>query len=158
MQGRADKGRRSHRRYRWKEPRFVGIDVSKAQVDVAVRPTGKRWVCPTMRPTGPPDSGPGPALVLLEEGGLVAVRLRRCRWWWSTHARSGTSPGPPERWPRPTLWTRRSWPISPTIRPDVRPLKRRRDPGPQLADCPQAPGVDHAGLREEPAGYRHRRR
>ena len=26
------------------EPRFVGIDVSKARVDVAVRPTGQRWV------------------------------------------------------------------------------------------------------------------
>ena len=26
------------------EPRFVSIDVSKAQVDVAVRPTGQRWV------------------------------------------------------------------------------------------------------------------
>ena len=26
------------------EPRFVGIDVSKAQVDVAVPPTGQRWV------------------------------------------------------------------------------------------------------------------
>ena len=25
------------------EPRYVGIDVSKAQVDVAVRPTGQRW-------------------------------------------------------------------------------------------------------------------
>ena len=24
-------------------PRYVGIDVSKAQVDVAVRPTGQRW-------------------------------------------------------------------------------------------------------------------
>ena len=28
------------------EPRFVGIDVSKAQVDVAVRPTGKKWTLP----------------------------------------------------------------------------------------------------------------
>ena len=28
------------------EPRFVGIDVSKAQLDVAIRPTGKRWVLP----------------------------------------------------------------------------------------------------------------
>ena len=28
------------------EPRFVGIDVAKAQLDVAVRPTGKRWVLP----------------------------------------------------------------------------------------------------------------
>ena len=26
------------------EPRYVGIDVSKAQVDVAVRPTGQRRV------------------------------------------------------------------------------------------------------------------
>ena len=25
------------------EPRYVGIDVSNAQVDVAVRPTGQRW-------------------------------------------------------------------------------------------------------------------
>ena len=28
------------------DPRFVGIDVSKAQLDVAVRPTGKRWTLP----------------------------------------------------------------------------------------------------------------
>ena len=28
------------------EPKFVGIDVSKAQVDVAVRPTGKTWTLP----------------------------------------------------------------------------------------------------------------
>ena len=41
------------------------------------------------------------------------------------------------------------------IRPEVRPLRGRGEPGPQLADCPQAPGVDHAGLREEPAGYCH---
>ena len=25
------------------EPRYIGIDVSKARVDVAVRPTGQRW-------------------------------------------------------------------------------------------------------------------
>ena len=28
------------------EARFVGIVVSKAQLDVAVRPTGKRWTLP----------------------------------------------------------------------------------------------------------------
>ena len=28
------------------EPRYVGIDVSKAQVDVAVRPTGQIWATP----------------------------------------------------------------------------------------------------------------
>ena len=27
-----------------REPRYIGIDVSKAQVDVAVRPAGQRWV------------------------------------------------------------------------------------------------------------------
>ena len=26
------------------ETRFAGIDVSKAQVDVAVRPAGQRWI------------------------------------------------------------------------------------------------------------------
>ena len=28
------------------EPRYVGIDVSMAQVDVAVRPTGQIWATP----------------------------------------------------------------------------------------------------------------
>ena len=28
------------------DPKFVGIYVSKAQLDVAVRPTGKRWTLP----------------------------------------------------------------------------------------------------------------
>ena len=39
------------------------------------------------------------------------------------------------------------------VRPEVRPL---RDAETQAtADGPQAPGDDHAGLREEPAGQRH---
>ena len=72
------------------EPRFVGIDVSKAQLDVAVRPTGKRWVLPYDE-TGiegliPQIVDLEPALVLLEATGglelpLVAPwPLRRCRW------------------------------------------------------------------------------
>ena len=61
------------------EPRFVGIDVSKAQVDVAVRPTGQRWV------VSYDDSGVeelvsqmvdlGPALVLLESTGGLELSL-----------------------------------------------------------------------------------
>ena len=57
------------------EPRYVGIDVSKAQVDVAVRPTGQRWVV-SYDETGIKELvsqmvGLGPALVLLEAtGGL----------------------------------------------------------------------------------------
>ena len=88
------------------EPRFVGIDVSKAQVDVAVRPTGQRWVV-SYDETGIKELVSqmvdlGPAMVLLEATGGLELPLvapwplrRRCRWWWSTHARFATSPGPP---------------------------------------------------------------
>ena len=61
------------------EPRFVGIDVSKAQLDVAVRPTGKRWVLPYDE-TGiegliPQIVDLGPALVLLEATGGLELPL-----------------------------------------------------------------------------------
>ena len=88
------------------EPRFVGIDVSKAHLDVAVRPTGKSWALPNDE-TG--IEGLIPQIVDLEPDlGVVGGygRLggalggppwprRRCPWWWSTPARSGTSPKPP---------------------------------------------------------------
>ena len=44
MEGEPMEGEPMEREPMEREPRFVGIDVSKAQVDVAVRPTGKRWV------------------------------------------------------------------------------------------------------------------
>ena len=61
------------------EPRYIGIDVSKAQVDVAVRPTGQRWfVCYD-------EAGVeelvvqmvdlSPALVLLEASGGLELPL-----------------------------------------------------------------------------------
>ena len=61
------------------EARFVGIDVSKAQVDVAVRPTGKRWTLPYDE-TGiegliPQIVDLGPALVLLEATGGLELPL-----------------------------------------------------------------------------------
>ena len=61
------------------EPRFVGIDVSKAQLDVAVRPTGKRWVLPYDE-TGiegliPQIVDLEPAFVLLEATGGLEVPL-----------------------------------------------------------------------------------
>ncbi len=61
------------------EPRFVGIDVSKAQLDVAVRPTGKRWVLPYDE-TGiegliPQIVDLEPALVLLEATGGLELPL-----------------------------------------------------------------------------------
>ena len=61
------------------ETRFVGIDVSKAQVDVAVRPTGQRWVV-TYNETGVEELisqmvDLGPALVLLEATGGLELPL-----------------------------------------------------------------------------------
>ena len=59
------------------ESTYVGIDVAKAQVDVAVRPTGQRWV------VSYDESGVGelvaqledldPALVLLEASGYLEL-------------------------------------------------------------------------------------
>ena len=69
-------------------PRYVGIDVSKAQVDVAVRPTGQRWAA-SYNETGVGELVSqivdiGPAMVLLEAtGGLelpvVVVNPRQVR-------------------------------------------------------------------------------
>ena len=61
------------------QPRFVGIDVSKAQVDVAVRPTGQRWVV-SYDETGVKELvsqmvGLGPAMVLLEATGGLELPL-----------------------------------------------------------------------------------
>ena len=156
------------------EVRFAGIDVSKAQLDVAVRPTGKRWVLPYDE-TGiegliPQIVDLEPALVLLEAtGGLelplvaalaaaalpvVVVNPRQVRdFAKATGTLAKTD----------TLDAGVLAHFADAVRPPVASgstcaPQGRRDPGPQLADCPQAPGDDHAGLREEPAGYRQRRR
>ena len=151
------------------EARFVGIDVSKAQLDVAVRPTGKRWALPYDE-TGiegliPQIVDLEPALVLLEAtGGLelplvaalaaaalpvVVVNPRQVR----DFARATGTLARTDALDAGVLAH-----FADVVRPERAPPQGRRDPGPQLADCPQAPGDDHAGLREEPAGYRHRRR
>ena len=115
-------------------------------MDVAVRPTGQRWVVSydetwveelvsQMVDLGPPWRCWRP------RAGWNCRwwphwPLRRCRWWWSTRVKFETSPGQPGRWPRPTLWTRQSWLTSPT--PSLRaPSQRRRNPGPQLPGCPR---------------------
>ena len=61
------------------EPRFVGIDVSKAHLDMAVRPTGTSWALPYDE-TGidgliPQIVDLEPALVLLEATGGLEVPL-----------------------------------------------------------------------------------
>ena len=150
------------------KPRYVGIDVSKAQVDVAVRPTGQRWAA-SYDETGVLELVSrmvdlGPALVLLEATGglelplvaaLAAAALpvevanpRQVRDFRQGHRYAGQDrrsrcggAGPLRR--RSSLRA---------------PPQGRRDAGTQLAGGPQASGADHAGLGEEPAGHRHRRR
>ena len=60
-------------------PRYVGIDVSKAQVDVAVRPTGQRWAA-SYNETGVGELVSqmvdiGPTMVLLEATGGLELPL-----------------------------------------------------------------------------------
>ena len=137
-------------------------------MDVAVRPTGKRWVLPYDE-TGiegliPQIVDLEPALVLLEAtDGLelplvaalaaaalpvVVVNPRQVRdFAKATGTLAKTD----------TLDAGVLAHFAAAVRPGA-PPPGRRDPSPQLADCPQALGDDHAGLREEPAGYRQRRR
>ena len=59
------------------EPTFVGIDVAKAQVDVAVRPTGQRWKISYdevgVRELVSQIESVGPDLVLLESTGASST-------------------------------------------------------------------------------------
>ena len=61
------------------EPRFLGIDVSKAHVDVAVRPTGQRWVVSyddtSVQELVSQMVDLGPDLVLLESTGGLELSL-----------------------------------------------------------------------------------
>ena len=150
-------------------PRYVGIDVSKAQVDVAVRPTGQRWAA-SYDETGIKELVSrmvdlGPAMVLLEAtGGLelplvaalaaaalpvVVVNPRQVR----DFARATGTLAKTDSLDAAVLAH-----FADAVRPSVRPLRDAETPGPQLAGGPQASGADHAGLGEEPAGDRYQRR
>ena len=136
---------------------YVGIDVAKAQVDVAVRPTGDRWE------VSYDDAGVGklvsqmgdlgPAMVLLEASGglelplvaalaaaslpVVVVNPRQVRDFAratgtlaKTDALDAQSPG--------SLRRGRSSACAPPA--------GRRGPVPQFSGRPQTPGRDHAGV------------
>ena len=91
--------------------RFIGIDVSKARVDVHVRPDGTAFYC-TTDPDGLAElvgrlMPLRPRLVVLEASGgyegVVAAALTEagCRLRSSTRARCASSPAPLVGWPRP---------------------------------------------------------
>ena len=138
------------------ESTYVGIDVAKAQVDVAVRPTDQRWVI-SYDESGVQElvsrlKTLEPAMLLLEASGglelplvaalaaatlpVVVVNPRQVRDFAratgtlaKTDALDAAVPGPLRR--------RRSSSRAPS--------EGCRDSGPQLVGCPQAPGGDHAG-------------
>ena len=106
------------------EPRFVGIDVSKAQVDVAVRPTGQRWVV-SYDETGIKELVSqmvdlGPAMVLLEATGGLELPLVAALAA-AAPAGGGGQPSPGSRLRQGHRYAgqdrrsmRRCWPTSPT--------------------------------------------
>ena len=113
-------------------PLFVGIDVAKATLDIAVRPTAETWSAPNdamgidawLRAW----SALAPTLIVLEATGATRDRSWR-RWWplpspwsWSIPATSGPLPRRWGSWPKPTVLMRVS------LRTLRRPSNRR--PGP----------------------------
>ena len=124
--------------------RFVGIDVAKAQLDIALRPTGERWAVAN------DDVGIAalverlqavpPTLIVLEATGgyqravVAALAAAGCRSRWSIPAKPVTLPKRPDSWPRRMPSTRAPWPISP--RPCARPPGPCRTPKPtNCAPC-----------------------
>jgi hypothetical protein len=110
---------------------FVGIEVSKATLDVALRPSGEQWdsandeagiaeLVERLRPLGP-------QLIVLEAtGGLERLTRRRAGAGWTASGGGQSAPGarrgprPPDSSPRPTRWMRRRW-----MRRRWRPSPRR---------------------------------
>jgi hypothetical protein len=102
---------------------FVGIDVAKERLDVHLRPTGETFS------VGHDEAGLialterlvpcAPAIVALEATGgyevTVAAALASAGlpWRWSTHGKSGTSPGRRGSSPRQMPSMRASSPCSP---------------------------------------------
>ena len=79
------------------QPLYVGIDVAKAQLDVAIRPTGQRWQVSyteqDIQESVSQLTGLQPTLVILEASGVwncpwwLPWQPLRCPWWWSTPAK-----------------------------------------------------------------------
>ena len=112
---------------------FVGIDVAKAQLDIALRPTGERWAVAN-------DDVGIAALVERLQADAAHLDCARSHGWLPAgrgggagrgrpsgsggriRAKRATLPKPPDSWPRRMPSTRAPWPMLP------RPCGRR--PGP----------------------------
>lgn len=92
-------------------PAFVGIDVAKAELVIAIRPSGDRWTVANDE-AGIQTLLKGlhrhaPALVVLEATGgyeraaIAALAAARLPLVVANPAKSATSPGPPANSPKP---------------------------------------------------------
>ena len=133
---------------------YVGIDVAKTHVDVAVRPTGQRWTIsndePGVRELVSRLKALDPAMVVLEPtGGLelpsvaalpaaslpvAIVNPRQVR----DFARATGTLAKTDALDAAALAH-----FADAVRPSRTPSEGRRDPGPELAGCPQTPGDSH---------------
>ena len=157
----------------------VGIDVAKAQLDIAVEPQRRDLDGAALagRVAALAGATPGAAADPHRAGSQRRLRAHRGRHPGrgrpAGHPRQSapdprTSPAPSGAWPRPTGWTRRCWPGSPPeVRPQLRPqpsaaaqdlqiLSRRRR---QLVNDRTGPAAAAApGLRPPGPGRRPRGR
>ena len=126
------------------EATYVGIDVAKEMLDVALRPTGERWRVAhdaaglEQLVARLQALAAAPARVVLEAtGGLeleLVGALAAAALPVVVGARRATSPARPGRWPRPTRSTRRCWRTS--RRPCGRRCGRSATPRPRpCASC-----------------------
>ena len=143
------------------ETRYVGIDVAKSRIDVAVRPTGRGWEVAYdqagIEELVPELASLEPALVLLEATGGLEVRLvaalasaalpvmvvnpRQVR----DFARATGEAGEDRRTGRGS-----AGPLRGGSSTTDASSEGFRDPGAQRAGCTQTPGDDDGGVGEEP--------
>ena len=76
---------------------FIGIDVSKAKLDVASRPTSEQWEY-SNDTVGIADCRKRREVLRFQW--FLPVRLHRCLWWWSTPDRFETLRKPQDNWHR----------------------------------------------------------
>ena len=115
-----------------REPTYVGIDVAKDRVDIAVRPTGQSWSASyeeeEVEKLVARLQGLEPAAVKLEATGGLELTLVAALAAASlpvaviNPAKCVISPSPPANWPRTTDSTPRSWPT--LERRSIRPCAR----------------------------------
>ena len=151
------------------EETYVGIDVAKAQVDVAIRPADDRWRVSHdeagIRQLVSRLKTLEPVMVLLEASGglelplvaalaaeavpVVVVNPRQVRDFAKATGKLAKTD---------SLDAAVLAHFAEVVRPPVRPLRDAETQALKLSGRPQAPGDDHAGLGEEPPEFRYRRR